>query len=179
MWISRVEDNFTKVGRFFISGRRSYQGFPWAEKWTYWTFSKCLQVARFELWNQCYKTDSDDTLVHDSCIFWFMILDPQWVCIINNCIIICCRYSSVDSSAPTPGSYPNTPSTLLSIYIWIVRCEEDENKQKRGRDWPVFEQQQLHIQIIGNLQYERLYQKMINSIGPSCSVSEYSELRVP
>ena len=29
------------------------------------------------------------------------------------------------------------PATLLSIYIWIVSCGKNENKQKRARDWPI------------------------------------------
>ena len=53
-----------------------------------------------------------------------------------------CRTSSVDSSVPSILSplvrVSSTPSTLLSIYIWIVSCGKDENKRKRGRDWPIF-----------------------------------------
>ena len=52
------------------------------------------------------------------------------------------NHSSVDSSSPSILQHqvriPSTPSMLLSIYIWIISCGEDENKQKRGRDWPIY-----------------------------------------
>ena len=46
-----------------------------------------------------------------------------------------CHYSSVDSSAPSILRsrvwVPSTPSTLSSIYIWIVKCIKDENKERK------------------------------------------------
>ena len=57
-----------------------------------------------------------------------------------------CRHSSVVSSSPTilrpRVRIPSTPSTLFSICIEIV-TRNNENKQKRGRDWPIF----LTVQI--------------------------------
>ena len=51
------------------------------------------------------------------------------------------RYSSVDLSVPSilpPWVWvPSTPSTLFSNYI-DLSCGEARNKQKRGRDWPIF-----------------------------------------
>ena len=51
------------------------------------------------------------------------------------------RHSSVVSSAPTillPRVWiPSTPSTLFQFVIDLW-CEKDENKWKRGRDWPIF-----------------------------------------
>ena len=47
-----------------------------------------------------------------------------------------CRHSSEDSSAPSillpQVRVPSTPSTLLSIYIWIESCGKDKNKQKEA-----------------------------------------------
>ena len=52
-----------------------------------------------------------------------------------------CRHSSVDSSAPPillPWvQVPSTPSTLLSIYIWIVSCGRYEIKQKEAGIGPL------------------------------------------
>ena len=43
---------------------------------------------------------------------------------------------SLDLSAPSillpRFRVPSTPSTLLSIYIWIVSCGKDENKQREA-----------------------------------------------
>ena len=55
----------------------------------------------------------------------------------------------MDSSAPSillpRVQVPSTPSMLFSIYIVQIvylpfefECENNENKQKRGRDWPIF-----------------------------------------
>ena len=60
-----------------------------------------------------------------------------------------CRNSSVDSSAPSillpQVRVPSKPSTLFSIYIVQTvylpiefECEKNENKHRRGRDWPFF-----------------------------------------
>ena len=46
-----------------------------------------------------------------------------------------CHYNSVDLSAPTilPPRVRmlSTPYMLLSMYIWIMSCGKDENKQKK------------------------------------------------
>ena len=51
-------------------------------------------------------------------------------------------HSSVVSSAPTilrPQVWiPSTPSMLFSICIEIVTRKKNENKTKRGQDWPIF-----------------------------------------
>ena len=51
-----------------------------------------------------------------------------------------CRRSSVDLSAPSILAprvrIPNTPSMLLSIYLWHV--EKTKINWKRGRDWLIF-----------------------------------------
>ena len=33
---------------------------------------------------------------------------------------------------------PSTPTMLLSIYIWILSCGKDENKQKKRPEWSEF-----------------------------------------
>ena len=47
---------------------------------------------------------------------------------------------SVPSILPPQVWLPSTPSMLLSIYIWIVMCRNDENKQQISRYWPNFEE---------------------------------------
>ena len=58
-----------------------------------------------------------------------------------------CHHCSVDLSVPSilpPWVWvPSTPSTLLSIYIWIVSCGKDENKQKEAH----FFKKCLHSQL--------------------------------
>ena len=52
-------------------------------------------------------------------------------------VLLGCRHSSVDSSAPTIlQSRVWVPSALLCFYNQIVMCKE-RNKQKRGRVWPI------------------------------------------
>ena len=52
-----------------------------------------------------------------------------------------CNNSSVHLSAPSilppRVGIPSTPSMLSSIYVWNMSCGKDENKLKRGRDWPI------------------------------------------
>ena len=52
-------------------------------------------------------------------------------------------HSSMVSSAPTIlwplVRIPRTPSTLFQFVIDLW-CEKEENKQKRGRDWPIFKE---------------------------------------
>ena len=63
--------------------------------------------------------------------------------------VLVCRHSSVDSSVPSilPPQVRvlSTTSMLFSIYIVQTvylsiefECEKNKNKQKRGRDWPIF-----------------------------------------
>ena len=51
------------------------------------------------------------------------------------------RHSSVVSSAPTilrpRVRIPSTPSMLFQFVLKLLQ-EKNENKQKRGRDWPIF-----------------------------------------
>ena len=60
-----------------------------------------------------------------------------------------CRHSSVGSSVPSilppRVQLPSTPSLLLSSIVKFVlylslHCEKNENKQKRGRVWPIFKE---------------------------------------
>ena len=72
----------------------------------------------------------------------------------KNLIKMGCRYSSVDSSAPSTlpprVRVPSTPSTLFSIYIvrivylsFKLECEKDENKQKEAGNGPFFKKKNL------------------------------------
>ena len=65
-------------------------------------------------------------------------------------LILGCRHSSVDSSAPSimppRVRLPSTPSMLLSFIVKFVLylsllCEKNENKPKRGRVWPILKKQ--------------------------------------
>ena len=66
-------------------------------------------------------------------------------------IFLGCRYSSVDLSAPSILSLwvrvPSTPSMLLSIYIWIVSCGKDKNKQKEVGLGPFFNKTIFYLMI--------------------------------
>ena len=52
------------------------------------------------------------------------------------------RHSSVVSSAPTilqpRVRIPSTPSMLFQFVLLKLYRENNENKQKRGLDWPIF-----------------------------------------
>ena len=45
--------------------------------------------------------------------------------------------SWVPSILPPRVRVPRTPPILFSMYIWIVSCGKDENKRKRGQEWPI------------------------------------------
>ena len=66
--------------------------------------------------------------------------------LINSKMAMGCCHSSVDSSArsnlPLWVQVPSTPSTLLSVFIWIVSCWKDENKQKEVGIGPFFKKTQ-------------------------------------
>ena len=43
---------------------------------------------------------------------------------------------------------PSTPATLFSIYIIEILMRKGlENKQKRGRDWPIFKKRMIKPQF--------------------------------
>ena len=56
--------------------------------------------------------------------------------------------TNVVSSGPTnlrpQVRIPSTPSTLFQFVIDLW-CEKDENKRKRGRDWPIFLKKQYNF----------------------------------
>ena len=71
---------------------------------------------------------------------------------IKQLAIVGCRYSSVDSSAPSimppRVQVQSTPSTLFSIYIvqivylsFELECEKNKNKQKEAGIGPFFKKQ--------------------------------------
>ena len=37
-----------------------------------------------------------------------------------------------------PGSNPVIGNFYLNIYSLLTVCRKDENKEKRGREWPIF-----------------------------------------
>ena len=81
------------------------------------------------------------------------------------------RHSSVVSSAPTilrpRVRIPSTPSMLFQFVIDLW-CKKDENKRKRGRDWPMF----LRIKVSNSRWYKgkELEQSKLLTLTASCLV---------
>ena len=97
----------------------------------------------------------------DSLFLWrkrFEFQSRRCLCILCRCCCFCklrhrsrptdkqvffmgCCHSSVDLSAPSILTVrvwvPSTPSTLLSICIWILSCGKDEIKQKEDGIGPL------------------------------------------
>ena len=76
------------------------------------------------------------------CALWLNVRVARLKTIIKTLTVVECRNFTVDSSAPSnllpQVRITSTTPMLFSIYIWIVSCGKDENKRKRGRDWPIF-----------------------------------------
>ena len=92
-----------------------------------------------------------------------MCFEPfsHWVSFIEFKIYRRCRHSSVDSSLPSilppRVQVPSTPSAFLSIYIWIVSCGKDENKQKEAGIGQFFEKNSHNPQSFMSLVTKKFY----------------------
>ena len=60
-------------------------------------------------------------------------------------LMVICKYSLSAFHPAAPGSSPKHTIYAFSIYIVQTvylsiefECEKNENKTKRGRDWPIF-----------------------------------------
>ena len=94
-----------------------------------------------------------------------------------------CRYSSVDSSAPSilpPQVWvPSTPSTLSSIYIaqivylsFELECEKNKNKQKEAGIGPFKKRKEKKILIL-LIEFSTRRWRLVS---PNCLASLYSVL---
>ena len=45
---------------------------------------------------------------------------------------------AVASNTRGPGFESSHWQLLLNIYLLLTVCRKDENKEKRGREWPIF-----------------------------------------
>ena len=53
---------------------------------------------------------------------------------------------AVASGTRGPGFKSSHPQLLLNIYLLLIVCRKDENKEKRGREWPIFKKKLLSNQ---------------------------------
>ena len=50
------------------------------------------------------------------------------------------------------------------MYLFIVNCIENENKEKRGREWPIFIKKPVWSTYLGDRQCDQ--QKIVVKLGP-------------
>ena len=99
--------------------------------------------------------------------FQTTVMTSAAMCIM--CMYLGCRHSSVDLSAPSilppRVRVPSTQSNLLSIYIWIVSCGKDENKQKEAGIGPFLKKRIPDALLFGSrVLLKQTRSKKLNSV---------------